>query len=46
MARADSQLGPALFGGTKLDDQLEVRMIAGGVAGGREGLDVAQERRE
>ena len=44
MTRPDPQLGPAILGGTELDDQLEVGMIAGWVAGGRERLDLAQER--
>ena len=44
MARSDPQLGPALLCRTELDDQLEIGMIAGRVAGGRECLDLAQER--
>ena len=39
-----AQLGPPRLGRPELDDQLEVRMLARRIAGGREGLDFADER--
>ncbi len=42
-ARSDSQLGTAPLGSAELNDELEVGVISGRVAGGGQGFDLARD---